>query len=613
MKKEKEQKQKKKRIDWKRTFKNNGYMLGLIIKACPGVPILALISTVLGSVHSFLLNTYLYQYALNALQEGKELKIILITLGCMFGYSVLYMLFGSISSCYFELKYPKVEAYIQDLLQKKAVQVDLACFESSAFYDTYVKATGEATNRAYTVMNNILDVIWITINVIAVGTLIITIDPIFLILAFLPFLCTLLIGKKRNRLKYDYNMRNKKVARQRDYVRRTFYLNDFSKEMRLTEMWKVMYKRMHSSISEMKGIVDKYGYKMMFFRYLFDFVFDVVVYSGTIVLAAFKTLVLKNMLLGDCFVVINSITNIAGSVNHMGDVFFKLDANSLYVDNLRDFLEYEVHIAEDENAPAVSSFEKLELRNMTFGYEGQTTPALSNVNLTVNVGEKIAIVGHNGAGKTTLIKLLQRLYDPNEGEILLNGENIKNYRLSSYRNLFGTVFQDYRLFATTIAENVMLRGDITDEDRAIAKEALERSGIYSKIESLSNGVDSNVTREFDNEGAMFSGGEAQKISIARLFAGKQEIIIMDEPTSALDPIAEQEMYRNMFEACEGKTVIFISHRLSSATMADRVYMFENGEIIEQGTHSELLAMNGKFADMWHKQADTYADAEEVTV
>ena len=112
---------------------------------------------------------------------------------------------------------------------------------------------------------------------------------------------------------------------------------------------------------------------------------------------------------------------------------------------------------------------------------------------------------------------------------------------------------------------------------------------------------------------MFSGGEAQKISIARIFAGNQEIVIMDEPTSALDPIAEQEMYRNMFEACEGKTVIFISHRLSSATMADRVYMFENGEIIEQGTHRELLAMNGKFADMWHKQADTYADAEEVTV
>ena len=602
----------KKRINWKRTFKNNGYMLGLIIKACPGVLILSLISVVLGAVNSFLLNTYLYQYALNALQAGEELKVILITLGCMFGYSVLYIIFRNISGCYLELKAPKVEAYFQDLLQKKAVEVDLACFESSAFYDTYVKATSEATNRAYTVMNNILDVIWITINVVAVCTLIITIDPIFLVLAFLPFLCTLIIGKKRNRLKYDYNMRNKEVARQRDYVRRTFYLNDFSKEMRLTEMWKVMYKRMHSSISEMKEIVNKYGYKMMFFRYLFDFIFDIVVHSGTIVLAAFKTLVAKNMLLGDCFVVINSISNIASNVNYMGNIFFKLDENSLYVDNLRDFLEYEVHIAEDENAPVVPSFQKLELKNMTFGYEGQEKPALSNVNLTVNVGEKIAIVGHNGAGKTTLIKLLQRLYDPSEGEILINGENIKNYRLSSYRNLFGTVFQDYRLFATTVAENVMLRGDITDEDRTTVKDALTRTGIYDKVETLSNGVDSNVTREFDNEGAMFSGGEAQKISIARIFAGNQEIVIMDEPTSALDPIAEQEMYRNMFEACEGKTVIFISHRLSSATMADRVYMFENGEIIEQGTHSELLAMNGKFADMWHKQADTYADAEEVT-
>ena len=612
MKKEKEQKQKKKKIDWKRTFKNNGYMLGLIIKACPGVLILGLISTVLAAIHSFLLNTYLFQYALNALQEGKELKVVLITLGCMFAYSFLYVLFVSVSDCYFELKYPKVEAYIQNLLQKKAVEVDLACFESSAFYDTYVKATSEATNRAYMVMNNILDVVWITINVVAVGTLIITIDPIFLILAFLPLLCTLLIGKKRNRVQYDYNMRYREVARQRDYVRRTFYLSDFSKEMRLTEMWKVMYKRMHASISEMKGIVNQFGYKLMLFRYLFDFVFNVVVYAGTIVLAAFKTLVAKNMLLGDCFVVINSISGIAGNVNYIGDVFFKLDENSLYVDNLRDFLEYEVHIAEDENAPVVPTFEKLELKNITFHYDGQENPALTNVNLTVNVGEKIAIVGHNGAGKTTLVKLLQRLYDPSEGEILLNGENIKNFRLSSYRNLFGTVFQDYRLFATTVAENVMLRGDITDEDRSTVKDALEKAGIYDKIESLSNGIDTNVTREFDKEGAMFSGGEAQKLSIARIFAGGQEIVIMDEPTSALDPIAEQEMYRNMFEACKGKTVIFISHRLSSVTMADRVYLFENGEIIEQGTHSELLAMNGKFADMWHKQADTYADAEEVT-
>ena len=610
---ERMEQEKKKKIDWRRTFRNNAFMVSFILKSCPGVVVMATVSTVLNALHSFLMRTYLYQYALNALQEGKALRQILITLGIMFSFSVLYWVFKKLADCYFSVTRPKVEVYIQRIIQKKTVELDLACFESSAFYDVYVKAVSETTDRAYKIMNSTLDLVWSLITIGAVGTVIVTIDPIFLVFAFLPLLITLLIGKKRNRITYDYNMRKTEVARQRDYVRRTFYLRDFSKEMRLTEMWKVMFWRMRKSIVEMKEIVDKYGYKMMFFRYLFDFVFDVFVSSGTIVLAAFKTLVLKNMLLGDCFVVINSLGNIAGNLEYIGSAFFNLDAHSLYVDNLRIFLDYEVKIAEDKNAPCVPYFESLELRDMTFFYDGKQTPALSHVSLKMRAGERIAIVGHNGAGKTTLVKLLQRLYDPSTGEILLNGENIKNYRLSSYRNMFGTVFQDYKLFATTVAENVLLRGGVTDEDREAVKDALKKVGIYEKIESLKNGVDSNVTREFDSEGAMFSGGEAQKVSIARLFAGNHEIVILDEPTSALDPIAEQEMYRNMFDACEGKTVIFISHRLSSATMADRVYMFEKGEIIEEGTHSELLAKNGKYADMWHKQADTYADTEEVAV
>ena len=600
----------KKRINWKHTFKNNGFMLGLILKACPGVFWLAMIQSVLSAADAFLLGTYLYKYALDALQAGKPLKTVIITLVCMALYSLLYILFSCFAVRYYKLKYPVIDAYIQSILSKKASSVDLKCFENPAFYDTYIKAIDSM--NPYGVMYTAMGVISGVANIIAVGVLIVTINPIFLLLALLPLIYTLLIGKKRNRIGYEYDMRNKELYRQRDYVRRAFYLRDFSKEMRLTEMWRVMFKRMHDSISEMKETVRQYGYKLMFFRYLFDFIIRVLVGTATIIIAAFKTLVRKTMLLGDCFVVINSISGIAGNINWIGETLMNLDQNSLYIDNLRSFLEYEVQIAEDENALEVPVFEKLEIRNMTFVYEGQTVPALSNVDLTVNAGERIAVVGHNGAGKTTLVKLLQRLYDPDEGEILLNGVNIKNYRLSSYRGLFGIVFQDYRLFTATVAENVLLRGDITDEDRETVKDALKRAGIYEKVESLPNGVDSNVTKEFDSDGAVFSGGEAQKITIARLFAVKHEIIIMDEPTSALDPIAEQEMYRNMFNACEGKTVIFISHRLSSATMADRIYMFENGRIVEQGGHGELLSLNGEYAEMWHKQADSYADTEEAT-
>ena len=536
----------------------------------------------------------------------------MIAISLIAAFGIVCFVFYRILWRYYEKRYPVVDAYFQNLLQRKAAEVDLACYEDPAFYDDYVKAISAATDKAYATMNNVLDFVWVIVYVAGAGVLIAVIDPIFLLFALLPLIYTLLIGRRRNRIQHEYDMRNKEVGRQRDYVRRTFYLRDYSKEMRLTEMWKVMYKRMHSSVSEMKNIVRQYGFKVMLFRYGFDLIYDLLVSTGTIILAAFKTLVQKTMLLGDCYVVINSISGIAGNVEYVGEVFVNLHENALYVENLRTFLDYEVKIAEDENAPAVPRFSELELRNVSFTYAGQTAPALSNVNLTVRAGERIAVVGHNGAGKTTLVKLLQRLYDPSGGEIILNGENINTYRLSSYRDLYGIVFQDYRLFATSVAENVLLRGNVTDEDRETVKDALKRAGVFDKVESLPEGVDSTVTKEFDKDGAVFSGGEAQKISIARLFAGDQEIVIMDEPTSALDPIAEQEMYRNMFDACEGKTVIFISHRLSSATMADRIYMFENGAIIEEGKHADLLEKNGKYAEMWHKQADSYSIGEEAS-
>ncbi len=598
-------------VNWRRTLRNNGYMLRLIAKASPGVVILTLFHEIQNAAYYFLVDVYLYQYALNALQERKSLREILITLGAIAAFAIWQPIFWNIKNAYLEVKKPRVEAYIQNLLQKKATDVDLACFEQSEFYDVYVKATSEATDRAYAVLADIGGFLWVTVNAGAIFVLIFTIDPIFLLLACLPLLITLLVGRRRNRIRYEYDMQRKELERRKEYVRRTFYLQDYAKEMRLTTVWRVMYRRMYDTITDLKALVNKYGYTLMFYRYLFDFAFDILVDTSSIILAAYKTLVSKTMLLGDCFVVINSISQIAYCINDFGDMVFKLDENSLYIDNLRAFLEYDVKIAENPDAPDVPKFETLTLQNLTFGYHPEK-PILRNVDFTIRAGERIAIVGHNGAGKTTLIKLLLRLYDPTSGDILLNGRPISSYRLSSYRNMFGTVFQDYRLFAVTVAENVLLRGDISDADRKTVQDALVKSGIADKVSSLPQGMDTTVTKEFDKDGAALSGGEAQKLSIARIFAANQEIVIMDEPTSALDPIAEQEMYQNMFTACEGKTVIFISHRLSSAVMADRVYLFEHGEIIEQGAHSELLARGGIYADMWHKQADSYLDVTEVT-
>jgi ATP-binding cassette subfamily B protein len=217
-------------------------------------------------------------------------------------------------------------------------------------------------------------------------------------------------------------------------------------------------------------------------------------------------------------------------------------------------------------------------------------------------------VGHNGAGKTTLSKLLMRFYDATEGEILYNDINIKEYDLLKYRERFASVFQDYRVFAMTVSENVLTE-EITDENREIAVNALKMAGVYDKISTLPNKENSLLTKEFDSEGILLSGGETQKVTIARLFADEFDIAILDEPSSALDPVAESRMYDALMEGTKGKTVIYISHRLSSATQSDNILVFNKGMLTEQGSHRALMEQGGEYCQMFTLQASGYKEVD----
>ena len=253
--------------------------------------------------------------------------------------------------------------------------------------------------------------------------------------------------------------------------------------------------------------------------------------------------------------------------------------------------------------------ETLEFRNVSFTYPSAKKASLKNINLRIDKGETVAVVGQNGAGKTTFVKLLLRFYDPDEGVILYNGVDIREYDISSLRDRLATVFQDYKVFALSVGENVICREVESGEDRENIVLSLKRSGAYDCIERLPQKEETVLTREFDEKGTGLSGGEQQKVAAARMFARDFDLAILDEPSSALDPIAEYKMYESLIAATQEKTVVYISHRLSSAVLSDKIYVFNSGTIAEEGTHDELMNADGIYAEMFTLQASSYKQSE----
>ena len=311
---------------------------------------------------------------------------------------------------------------------------------------------------------------------------------------------------------------------------------------------------------------------------------------------------------GGFAIVISQFWRIGYMFDNFGHYFNGFSENSLYIEKYRKFMDHQPSVRSG-NLP-LQSFECLELKNVSFRYTENSPEVLKDVSLSIKSGEKIALVGYNGAGKTTLIKLLLRFYDPTEGQILLNGRDIKEYDLKAYRDCIGAVFQDFKLFSATIAENVLGHPVRNEEDRAAVLEALRRITFDGKLTEFERGIDTVLSKEFDDDGVNLSGGEAQKVAIARTFVRPYRLIIMDEPSAALDPGAEYALNRSILENLQGQTVVFISHRLSTTRMSDVIYMFDSGRLIESGSHEELLFLGGKYAEMFELQSKNYKKSEE---
>ncbi len=606
--KNKRKKDKGKKLSFKAVCKDSIYALRLIVGASPAVFILRLVVQVLETVLGFVVGTYSLRYIINSFEAGRPFGQVALEAFVMIVIpAVLVLVMEPLTSFVTDIAFIKIERKVLTRLYDKCTEVELACFENPDFYDKYVKASSDIVWRMWNITWTITNLFGVIIGMFLYGSILFTMDPVFIIFAILPLLGAFL-KKKANEQWHKHSTEDREQHRRAQYAQRIFYSSDYAKEMRLTNARKLLLERYDKASDGRVDIVRRYGVKEMLLEIFQNGFQSIITNPLAIAYAIFRTLVTGTLGIGDCAVVINSVSSLTSTFTQITDRYYKLHEHALFFEDFRDFMDYDPKMKDSDDA-RLPERGTLKVEGLSFKYEGSDSYVLKNVSLEVGKNEKIALVGHNGAGKSTLIKLLLRLYDPTEGKITLNGTDLRDIKINEYRDMFSVVFQDFKLMALPVAENVLMRPrEQGDEERII--DALKKSGAYERVMELPNGIETLLTKEFDENGAVLSVGQSQKLAIAHAFLKDAPFIILDEPSSALDPVAESEMYNNMMQAGENKGMIFISHRLSSAVGADKIYLLENGEVAECGTHAQLMAKNGKYADMFKKQAQNYVDIDE---
>ena len=495
---------------------------------------------------------------------------------------------------------------INNMIFEKAQSLDVSCYEDPSFYDKYQRATLVATSGYFDIITyDFVSMLSGIISLICVLFTVSSINPEYL-LFLVPIFLVFIIETAKSKYVYKRDLEMTTNNRIKAYIQRTVFLRDYAKDLRTSNIFSVLMTRFEGAIEANIVILKKYGVGLFIYSMISSLFEEFIPVIGTYAYAGYEFVNKGNMSVSGFSVVLSSVSSVRDVTLDITQCFDEMNQMALYFQNLKDFFDYEPKIVSGDKK--AEKFESLEFKNVSFRYPSAQKNSLSNVSFRLNKGETLAVVGINGAGKSTLLKLMLRFYDATEGEVFYNGVNVREYDLASYRNAFATVFQDYKNFALSVYENVMCR-PCTDDDKRLAAQALKDSGAWRKISTLSNGGDTVLTKEFDENGAGLSGGENQKVSTARLFARDFEVAVLDEPSSALDPVAESEMYDSLARVTDGKTVIYISHRLSSATLADRIIVLDGGRIIESGTHGELMALGGKYSEMFSLQASNYSSEE----
>ena len=435
-------------------------------------------------------------------------------------------------------------------------------------------------------------------------------NPVLILLTVILSVVSFFLNRKTGKWNYDH--KNEKAK----YDRAFYYVNNEARDVKLAKDIRIFGMRgwledMQKSALNLYAAFEKRRLNFVLWiqiaNILINFLRNGLIYYYLIRLTVDGGLPASTFLL--YFTAVGTFT---GWISRILSDFNRLHEQSLDLSNLREYLDYpEIFRFEDGKAlePVVNGAYEIKLENLSFRYPGAEDYTIKDLNLTIRPGEKLAIVGLNGAGKTTLIKLLCGFYDPTEGRVLLNGEDIKQYNRRDYYRHFTAVFQQFSLLDVALAENVAQDTVQIDEEKVW--DCLEKAGLTEKVKSLPQGLDTHIGREVFEDGVYLSGGETQRLMLARALYKDAPIVVLDEPTAALDPLAENDLYQKYSDFTDGRTSLYISHRLASTRFCSRILYMEKGVIAEEGSHEELLKKGGKYAGLFEIQSRYYKEGVDI--
>lgn len=599
-------KENKDKISMKRLISNVVYVVKYALRHDKKLPLSYIVSQCTFRGIGAFIDTFLLMQIINVFTTTADVISVVKILAVMFSLHVVRMIIFRYLENYFWTKMVGFTGKVQRELMEKAQLMDLKCYDIPEYFDDFVIAASQSEEMCKKAIMSAASILSTVVAMAVSGTMIITLNPVVAIFPVIGFIINILTRFRITKLEYEYNLEKQRIGRKADYSKRVFYQPEYAKEIKLTGIEEALMEQYDEAIAEERKMALKYSLKILPPTLInWICVFTLCQFYAVPVYLAYLAIEKKTIQLGEVASLKNATNLIKSQLDQMNYALVDFQNVGQYAEKFRRFMDYEINIEGCKGElPVPENDCTLELRNVSFKYKDTEKYVLRNVSMTIRKGEKLALVGENGAGKSTLIKLIMRLYDVTEGEILFGGVDIRKLNTKAYREKIGAVFQDFQIYGATLAENV--KTDFVDaNDSKKIVDALKRADFGSKLASLEKGIDTELTKEFSEEGTMLSGGEGQKAAIARMFMRDMPIAILDEPSSALDPIAEYRLNKSMLDNAENQAVILISHRLSTTKDADRIILLENGSIAESGTHSELLAKAGTYAEMWNVQAEKY--------